>query len=85
MPRLIVTILGALLLYCSTPSAQHPADALIAAIEGPQTGREGDLVALTLADAMKKMGVPGLSVAVIKASGTRSTNRCRGRPTACAA
>ena len=43
-----------------TTAAQNPADALIAAIEGPQTGRDGELAALTLAAAMQKMGVPGV-------------------------
>jgi CubicO group peptidase (beta-lactamase class C family) len=43
-----------------------PPDAVIASIEGTQTGREGELPALTLAAAMKQVGVPGLSVAVIK-------------------
>jgi CubicO group peptidase (beta-lactamase class C family) len=38
----------------------------VAAIEGPQRDREGELVGLTLLAAMQKSGVPGLSVAVIK-------------------
>jgi CubicO group peptidase (beta-lactamase class C family) len=38
----------------------------IRAIEGAQTGREGELVGLTLQDAMDKSRVPGLSIAVIK-------------------
>lgn len=47
--------------------AQAPAsDPLRAAIEGPQTGRDGELAPLTLAAAMKQLGVPGLSVAVIR-------------------
>jgi CubicO group peptidase (beta-lactamase class C family) len=48
------------------PTAQVSVDSLIAAIEGPQTGRDGPLVALSLQDAMKSVGVPGLSVAVIQ-------------------
>ena len=64
--RLTLTVVTAfLLLCCSTPNAQAP-DALIAAIEGPQTGRDGELAGLTLAAAMQKLGVPGVSVAVIK-------------------
>jgi CubicO group peptidase (beta-lactamase class C family) len=47
--------------------AQAPSpDALIAAIEAPQTGREGELPARTLAGAMKQLGVPGLTVAVVR-------------------
>jgi CubicO group peptidase (beta-lactamase class C family) len=41
-------------------------EAFIAAIEARQTGRDGELPALTLAAAMKQVGVPGLSVAVIR-------------------
>ena len=44
----------------------RPPDALIASIEAPQAGRDGELPALTLVAAMKQVGVPGLSVAVIK-------------------
>jgi len=46
--------------------AQAPPPAAIAAIEGPQTGREGELVALTLEEAMKRVGVPGMTLAVIR-------------------
>lgn len=48
------------------PNAQPGVDQFISAIEGPQSGREGELAALPLADAMKKAAVPGVSVAVIK-------------------
>ena len=48
------------------PQAQIAPQAIIAAIEGPQTGREGELAALSLDAAMQKVGVPGLSVAVIR-------------------
>jgi len=48
------------------PYAQPGADQFISAIEGPQSGREGELVGLPLAHAMKKAGVPGVSLAVIK-------------------
>lgn len=48
------------------PNAQPGVDQFISAIEGPQSGREGELAALALADAMKKAAVPGVSVAVIK-------------------
>ncbi len=57
-----------LLALCGLASvkAQGSADSFIAAIEGPQSGREGELVALSLEAAMQKAGVPGLSVAVIR-------------------
>jgi CubicO group peptidase (beta-lactamase class C family) len=48
------------------PNAQPGVDQFISAIEGPQSGREGELAVLPLADAMKKAAVPGVSVAVIK-------------------
>ena len=41
--------------------AQAPPPAAIAVIEGPQTGREGELAALTLEEAMKRIGVPGMT------------------------
>lgn len=63
--RIFLPVLAALLLSCARMGAQGP-DSFIAAIEGPQSGREGELPALTLAAAMQKIGVPGLSVAVIK-------------------
>jgi len=65
MRRIAVTLLLACLVSVTCISQSSP-DALIAAIEGVQTGREGELSALTLAAAMQKVGVPGLSVAVIK-------------------
>ncbi len=46
--------------------AQAPPPAAIAVIEGPQTGREGELAALTLEEAMKRIGVPGMTLAVIR-------------------
>jgi CubicO group peptidase (beta-lactamase class C family) len=46
--------------------AQAPPDGYITAIEGPQSGREGELVALPLDAAMQKARVPGLSVAVVR-------------------
>lgn len=47
--------------------AQAPAPAtFIAAIEAPQSGRDGELAPLTLAGAMKQLAVPGLSIAVIR-------------------
>jgi CubicO group peptidase (beta-lactamase class C family) len=55
--------IGAIALAFAQPER---ADTFIAAIEGRQTGRDGELPALTLAAAMKQVGVPGLSVAVIK-------------------
>ena len=58
--------MGAFLATCTAAGEQSSTDALIAAIEGPQSNRDGDLVGLTLEDAMKKTGVPGASIAVIK-------------------
>ena len=66
MRHLAITLLGAFLATWTAAGLQNPADAYITAIEGPQSGRDGDLVALTLAEAMNKAGVPGASVAVIK-------------------
>ena len=60
---LVVTLVSASALR---PNAQPGVEQFISAIEGPQSGREGELVALPLKDAMKKAGVPGVSVAVIK-------------------
>ena len=48
------------------PNAQPGVDQFISAIEGPQSGREGELATLPLADAMTKAAVPGVSVAVIR-------------------
>ena len=50
----------------TAPSAQDAPDRYIAAIEGAQTGRDGDLPELSLDAAMQKAGVPGLSVAIIR-------------------
>ena len=47
-------------------AAQPGTEPFIAAVEGPQSGRDGELAGLALADAMKKASVPGLSVAVIR-------------------
>jgi CubicO group peptidase (beta-lactamase class C family) len=65
MRRINVTI-AAVILLCVLVLAQDSPDAVIAAIERAQTGRDGELAAVTLAEAMKRVGVPGLSVAVIK-------------------
>jgi CubicO group peptidase (beta-lactamase class C family) len=46
--------------------AQEPPTVFMAAIEAAQTGRDGELARLTLAEAMTRVGVPGLSIAVIK-------------------
>ena len=54
------------LLLLTGVRAQSGPDAFITAIEGVQSGRDGDLAALSLAAAMQKTGVPGLSVAVIR-------------------
>jgi CubicO group peptidase (beta-lactamase class C family) len=66
MRHLAITLLGVFFATFTAAGVQNAADAFIAAIEGPQSGRDGDLVALTLEDAMKKSGVPGASIAVIK-------------------
>ncbi len=50
----------------AVPHAQEGPAAFIAAIESPQTGRDGELAPLPMAAVMQKTGVPGLSVAVIK-------------------
>lgn len=47
-------------------SAQTAPDAFIAAIERPQAGRDGELAPLSLEAAMQAVGVPGMSVAVIR-------------------
>ena len=57
--------LGVLVLQSPPPLAQAP-PAEIAAIEGVQTGREGELATLTLEQAMKRTGVPGMTLAVIR-------------------
>ena len=66
MRRTNVTVAAVILLLCAVVLAQDGPDALIAAIERAQTGRDGELAAVTLTEAMKRVGVPGLSVAVIK-------------------
>jgi CubicO group peptidase (beta-lactamase class C family) len=66
MRKLPVSLFLALLISLAAIEAQNPTDAVIAAIEGPQTGRQGDLQGLTLEAAMQKLGVPGVSIAVIK-------------------
>jgi CubicO group peptidase (beta-lactamase class C family) len=58
-------LLMALLLALAPAAAQSP-DSLIAAIESAQTGRDGELPALALPALMQKLGVPGLSIAVIR-------------------
>ncbi len=62
--RYAAAVLTAFLLV-SAPHAQVP-DPFIAAIEGPQAGASGELSLLPLEALMQKMGVPGLSVAVIR-------------------
>jgi len=64
--RLAVFALLLALIVTGRLAAQTTPDHYIAAIEGPQSGREGELVALPLEAAMQKLGVPGLSVAVIR-------------------
>ena len=64
--RTFSTLIIALVLAFAPATAQSPPDAFIAAIEGVQTGRDGDLPALTLAALMQKLSVPGMSIAVIR-------------------
>ena len=66
MRHLAATLVSVLLLAFAAVGAQSPTAAFISAIEGPQTGREGELPGLTLDAAMQKVGVPGMSIAVIK-------------------
>ena len=61
-----IAVLVVSILLLTGVRAQSGPDAFIAAIEGPQDGRDGDLAALSLTAAMQKTGVPGLSVAVIR-------------------
>jgi CubicO group peptidase (beta-lactamase class C family) len=65
MTRLTVVLVIACA-CAALPHAQIAPPAIIAVIEGPQTGRDGELAALSLDAAMQKAGVPGLSVAVIR-------------------
>lgn len=64
--RTFSTLVIALVLALAPATAQSPPDAFIAAIEGVQTGRDGDLPGLTLAALMQKLSVPGMSIAVIR-------------------
>src|SRR5687767_10657800 len=66
MRHFVANLILALVLACTPSTAQGPADAFIAAIEAPQTGREGELAGLTLAALMQKLSVPGMSIAVIR-------------------
>lgn len=66
MARLLVAALALALAWSVATHTQSGSEALVAAIEAPQTERTGELGALTLRDAMKQVGVPGLSVAVIR-------------------
>jgi CubicO group peptidase (beta-lactamase class C family) len=66
MTKAVTVLLAALLLLQTAPTAQSGADSFIAAIEAPQTGRDGELPPLPLPAAMQKLGVPGMSIAVIR-------------------
>lgn len=59
---LALVLLGSALIAQSAP----PAAAFMSAIEGPQSGREGELPPLPLDALMQKLGVPGASIAVIR-------------------
>ena len=65
MRNVPTTVIIALLLLCCTTGAQPAAD-YAALIEGPQSGREGELPSLPLDALMQKVGVPGVSIAVIR-------------------
>jgi CubicO group peptidase (beta-lactamase class C family) len=65
MRTFTTTVLVALVLAFAPATAQSP-DGFIAAIEGAQTGRDGELAALPLPALMQKLGVPGMSIAVIR-------------------
>jgi CubicO group peptidase (beta-lactamase class C family) len=64
--RRVLFALALGLVLSAAPHARQSAASFIAGIEGPQTGRDGELAGLTLQGAMQKTGVPGLSVAVIR-------------------
>jgi CubicO group peptidase (beta-lactamase class C family) len=66
MRHFAATLFTLLVLIYAATTGQSPSAAFISAIEGPQTGREGNLPGLTLDAAMQKLGVPGMSIAVIK-------------------
>jgi CubicO group peptidase (beta-lactamase class C family) len=66
MRRLMISFAIGIVLVTLTSAQSQNAAALMAAIEGPQSGREGELATLTLEGAMQKSGVPGLSLAVIR-------------------
>ena len=66
MRNVPTTVMIALLLLCCTTGAQPAADSYAALIEGPQSGREGELPSLPLDALMQKVGVPGVSIAVIR-------------------
>ena len=63
--RTLLMLVIAVALALAPATAQSP-DSFIAAIEGAQTGREGELPALPLPALMQKLGVPGMSIAVIR-------------------
>jgi CubicO group peptidase (beta-lactamase class C family) len=63
--RTFVTLFIALVLAFAPATAQT-SDGFIAAIEGPQSGRDGELASLPLDALMQKLGVPGVSIAVIR-------------------
>ncbi len=62
-PASLIVILS---LTLASPVAQSTPDAYIAAIEGIQKGRDGELPGLPLPALMQKLGVPGMSIAVIR-------------------
>src|SRR5687768_15989961 len=64
--RAFSTLIMAVVLAVAPATAQSPPDAFISAIEGAQSGRDGELPGLTLPALMQKLAVPGMSIAVIR-------------------
>ena len=63
--RTLSTLIIALLIAFA-PAAAQSTEQFIAAIEAAQTGRDGELAGLPLPALMQKLGVPGMSIAVIR-------------------
>ena len=64
--RTLSKLILALLVLAFAPAAAQSTDQFITAIEGAQTGRDGELAGLPLPALMQKLGVPGMSIAVIR-------------------
>ena len=66
MRTVSTTLIIAVLLLRFATAEQPAADSYVALVEGPQSGREGELPSLPLDALMQKLGVPGASIAVIR-------------------